>query len=147
LFLGDFRELAGLSPTELWTKDVPASWFMIDLGPGRSVVPTFYTLRHGGNYRADSLRNWDFQVMQLFVNVMCVCVNLFFFYLRDTTMRRKLGTCCDDTLMTTHSTHRMPCARGHWRHRKRTEHFVCCKRVTIAGRRDVFCVCSISVMC
>lgn len=34
---------------------------MIDLGPGRSVIPTFYTLRHGGNYRADSLRNWDFQ--------------------------------------------------------------------------------------
>lgn len=23
--------------------------------------PTKYTLRHGGNYRADSLRNWDFQ--------------------------------------------------------------------------------------
>ena len=58
---GDYRELAGLAPTELWTKDVPASWFMIDLGPGRSVIPTFYTLRHGGNYRADSLRNWDFQ--------------------------------------------------------------------------------------
>ncbi len=58
---GDYRELAGLTPTELWTKDVPASWFMVDLGPGRSVIPTFYTLRHGGNYRADSLRNWDFQ--------------------------------------------------------------------------------------
>ena len=58
---GDYRELAGLTPNELWTKDVPASWFMVDLGPGRSVIPTFYTLRHGGNYRADSLRNWDFQ--------------------------------------------------------------------------------------
>ena len=58
---GDYRELAGLTPTELWTKDVPASWFMVDLGPGRSVICTYYTLRHGGNYRADSLRNWDFQ--------------------------------------------------------------------------------------
>jgi hypothetical protein len=58
---GDFRELVGLTPSELWTKDVPASWFMVDLGPGRSVICTFYTLRHGGNYRADSLRNWDFQ--------------------------------------------------------------------------------------
>jgi hypothetical protein len=45
----------------IFEQDVPASWFMIDLGPGRSVIPTFYTLRHGGNYRADSLRNWDFQ--------------------------------------------------------------------------------------
>jgi len=25
------------------------------------VIPNYYTLRHGGNYRADSLRNWDFQ--------------------------------------------------------------------------------------
>jgi len=25
---------------------------------------TSYTLRHGGNYRADSLRNWDFQGSQ-----------------------------------------------------------------------------------
>ncbi len=38
---------------------MPASWFNIDLGPHRAVVPTHYTLRHGANYRADSLRNWD----------------------------------------------------------------------------------------
>jgi hypothetical protein len=25
------------------------------------VTPTHYTLRHGGNYKADSLRNWDLQ--------------------------------------------------------------------------------------
>ena len=25
------------------------------------VLPDCYTLRHGGNYKADSLRNWDFQ--------------------------------------------------------------------------------------
>lgn len=24
-------------------------------------MPTHYTLRHGGNYRADSLRTWDLQ--------------------------------------------------------------------------------------
>jgi hypothetical protein len=48
-------------PSEFWTKDVPASWFQIDLGEQRAVVPTYYTLRHGGNYKADSLRTWDFQ--------------------------------------------------------------------------------------
>jgi len=47
------------TPTELWTKDVPASWFSIDLGPTRAVVPTHYTIRHGANYKADSLRTWD----------------------------------------------------------------------------------------
>jgi len=46
---------------ELWTKDVPASWFLLDLGPDRALLSTYYSLRHGGNYRADSLRTWDFQ--------------------------------------------------------------------------------------
>lgn len=55
-FITDYRE-----PRECWTRDVPASWFQLDLGPTRKLVPKFYTLRHGGNYKADSLRNWDFQ--------------------------------------------------------------------------------------
>src|SRR3989338_8300742 len=33
----------------------------VDLGSTRSVRVTHYTLRHGGNYRADSLRTWDLQ--------------------------------------------------------------------------------------
>jgi hypothetical protein len=45
---GNPAELVSRQPSELWTKDVPASWFMIDLGKGRSVIPTHYTLRHGG---------------------------------------------------------------------------------------------------
>jgi hypothetical protein len=53
-------ELVGNAPSELWTKDVPSSWFSINFGDGR-VRPTSYCLRHGGNYRADSLRTWDFQ--------------------------------------------------------------------------------------
>jgi ankyrin repeat protein len=55
------HELVGATPTELWTKDVPASWFCVDVGSQRRVGPTFYSVRHGGNYRADSLRTWDFQ--------------------------------------------------------------------------------------
>lgn len=47
-------------PLELWTQDVPASWLSVDLGRFR-VLPHAYMLRHGGNYKADSLRNWDFQ--------------------------------------------------------------------------------------
>jgi BTB/POZ domain len=63
---------------ELWTRDVPASWFTIDFGfalsqgPSRddkprtyyAVSPTAYSLRHGGNYRADLLRSWDLQASQ-----------------------------------------------------------------------------------
>jgi hypothetical protein len=26
-----------------------------------TLVPNYYTLRHGGNYKADSLRTWDLQ--------------------------------------------------------------------------------------
>ena len=58
---GEVSQLVAFEHTELWTNDVPASWMMIDFGPKRSVVPTYYTIRHGGKYRADSLRNWDFQ--------------------------------------------------------------------------------------
>ena len=50
-----------LDTTELWTKDVPASWFCIDLGEKRKANPTYYTLVHGGNYEADILRTWYFQ--------------------------------------------------------------------------------------
>ena len=48
---GSVQDLMSRTPTELWTKDVPASWFNIDFGPRRAVIPTSYTLRHGANYR------------------------------------------------------------------------------------------------
>jgi hypothetical protein len=57
---GHTSSLVDLEPQELWTHDVPASWLSVDLGRYR-VLPHAYMLRHGGNYRADSLRNWDFQ--------------------------------------------------------------------------------------
>ncbi|PRP81393.1 hypothetical protein PROFUN_11014 [Planoprotostelium fungivorum] len=59
--MGRASDLLSRTPTELWTKDIPASWFSIDFGLNRGVSPTHYTLRHGGNYRADSLRTWDLQ--------------------------------------------------------------------------------------
>lgn len=37
-----------------------ASWWVIDLGPGHSLVPNYYTLRHDGSL--DFLRNWVLQV-------------------------------------------------------------------------------------
>jgi len=57
---GESKLLLDPNPFELWTEDIPASWFYIDLGQ-YSVLPYAYSLRHGGNYIADSLRNWDFQ--------------------------------------------------------------------------------------
>jgi hypothetical protein len=47
-------------PQELWTMDIPASWVAIEL-PHFHVFPRAYALRHGGNYKADALRTWDFQ--------------------------------------------------------------------------------------
>ena len=47
-YITDYKE-----PHECWTKDIPASWFQLDLGPNRRVLPNYYTIRHGGNYKAD----------------------------------------------------------------------------------------------
>jgi hypothetical protein len=44
---GDPISVAGRKPSETWTMDVPASWFCVDLGPSRSLILTYYTLRHG----------------------------------------------------------------------------------------------------
>lgn len=54
--------LVDISPADVWTNDVPSSWFSIDFGPHRHICLTYYSLRHGGNYKADSLRTWDLQV-------------------------------------------------------------------------------------
>lgn len=40
---------------------MPSSWFSVDFGPHRRVSPAHYSLRHGGNYRADALRTWELQ--------------------------------------------------------------------------------------
>lgn len=45
-------------PSECWTQDVPSSWFTVDLGVGRSLRITAYTLRHGGGTKQDLIRNW-----------------------------------------------------------------------------------------
>lgn len=58
---GALHDIVTVSPSDLWTKDIPSSWFTIDLGPTRSVVPTAYALRHGMSFKADSLRTWDLQ--------------------------------------------------------------------------------------
>jgi hypothetical protein len=58
---GNVVDVVGRAPTECWTMDVPASWIMINLGSSRSLVPNYYTLRHGGNSKADCLRNWTLQ--------------------------------------------------------------------------------------
>ena len=58
---GDPASFVALEPVQTWTKDVPASWVTWDLGSDYAVAPSHYSLRHGGNYKADSLRNWDLQ--------------------------------------------------------------------------------------
>jgi len=58
---GQLAQLVSRNTGELWTKDVPASWFAIELLKGRSVVLSYYTLRHGRGYKSDCLRAWDLQ--------------------------------------------------------------------------------------
>ena len=58
---GSVHDLVSYLPVELWTKSVPSSWFCVDLGKTRRLALTHYTLRHGGNYKGDMLRNWDLQ--------------------------------------------------------------------------------------
>jgi len=53
-----YRDVA---PSDCWTSDIPSSWIAVNLGPKRSLIPKYYTLRHGGSSRADSLRNWTLQ--------------------------------------------------------------------------------------
>lgn len=58
---GSRATLVEKTPAEVWTNDMPCSWISIDLGPFRRLNPTYYTLRHGLNFKADSLRTWDLQ--------------------------------------------------------------------------------------
>ena len=58
---GDPIQLVGRKQTESWTMDVPSSWYCVDLGPTRNLILTYYTLRHGGTSKQDSLRNWVLQ--------------------------------------------------------------------------------------
>eukprot|EP01132_Coremiostelium_polycephalum_P004171 gene4171-5220_t len=58
---GNPHDIVDLNPTECWTKDVPSSWFAIDLGKNYSLILKYYTLRHGGNSKQDCPRNWVLQ--------------------------------------------------------------------------------------
>eukprot|EP01112_Ceratiomyxa_fruticulosa_P011781 TRINITY_DN3229_c1_g1_i1.p1 TRINITY_DN3229_c1_g1~~TRINITY_DN3229_c1_g1_i1.p1 ORF type:complete len:503 (-),score=104.54 TRINITY_DN3229_c1_g1_i1:213-1721(-) len=58
---GSPSDIVEIKPSECWTRDVPSSWFAIDLGRNRTLIPTHYTLRHGGNNSKDCLRNWCLQ--------------------------------------------------------------------------------------
>ena len=44
-----------------YTESKPNSWFAIDLGAGRCIRPTHYTLRHGFGNEQFRLRHWKLQ--------------------------------------------------------------------------------------
>lgn len=58
---GSRSTLVDKMPSEVWTNDIPSSWISIDLGPFRRLTLSYYTLRHGLNFKADALRTWDLQ--------------------------------------------------------------------------------------
>lgn len=57
---GKVHNIVDLLPKECWTKEIPSSWFSLDLRQGK-LIPTHYTLRHGSNSKMECLRNWSFQ--------------------------------------------------------------------------------------
>lgn len=44
-----------------WTKNEPNSWFAVDFGEGRLIIPTHYTLRYASNGNKATPRNWLLQ--------------------------------------------------------------------------------------
>lgn len=83
---GNVISILDRTPTEFWTLDVPSSCksllpsfyrpafkgVQVSLGSSRTLVPHYYTIRHGGTYlsincdpsgnsKADALRNWTLQ--------------------------------------------------------------------------------------
>jgi hypothetical protein len=58
---GSRSTLVDKTPALVWTNNFPSSWFSIDFGPHRRITPSFFSLRHGANYKADSLRTFDVQ--------------------------------------------------------------------------------------
>jgi hypothetical protein len=57
---GKPHNFVDLEPQDCWSMDIPASWVAIDLRQGR-LIPSHFTLRHGGNSKMDTLRNWLIQ--------------------------------------------------------------------------------------
>ena len=74
-YITDYKE-----PHECWTKDIPASWFQLDLGPNRRVLPNYYTIRHGGNYKADRFFFLFFFLFFLFSFFFFSFFYFFFFF-------------------------------------------------------------------
>lgn len=51
-------DLTGRDGVKSYTDGLPNSWWHIDLGAKRSVVPSRYTLRHGSKAATNLIRNW-----------------------------------------------------------------------------------------
>jgi hypothetical protein len=60
---GKIHNFVDLEPQDCWSMDIPASWVSIDLRQGR-LIPSHFTLRHGGNSKMDTLRNWLIQACE-----------------------------------------------------------------------------------
>ena len=56
--VGTANAAAGRTDTMSCTDGEPDGWYKFDLGPERRVVPTHYTLKHGGSAGYCRLRHW-----------------------------------------------------------------------------------------
>ena len=55
---GSPQDLCSREPVASYTKDRRETYWGVDLGVGRKLTPSHYTLRHGYFTNMNSLRNW-----------------------------------------------------------------------------------------
>ncbi len=55
------EDFSGGSMEESMTGNEAESWIMLDLGEGRGLIPTAYTIQHGFGTPANALRSWELQ--------------------------------------------------------------------------------------
>lgn len=58
---GNAADITGRENKKCYTDGKPESWWCVDLGEGRSLVPSRYVLRHGSKMATNQIRNWVFE--------------------------------------------------------------------------------------
>ena len=56
--LGSAADMCSRANVDTMSGDHKDAWWLLDLGPGRTVTPQMYTIRHGHFTPLNSLRNW-----------------------------------------------------------------------------------------
>ena len=58
LFNGEASSVISSYPTDTYSKDEQGSWYCVDIGPGRLLAPSHYSLRNVSRSYAHAPRSW-----------------------------------------------------------------------------------------